>query len=71
MLFLAQIHCCPVKTGPSLVRAPAFSKEVGSLNFYEKYPGGGGGGGLDQVSEKACLINKVTSEYRLEETAKE
>ena len=47
MLFLAQIHCCPVKTGPSLVRAPAFSKEVGSLNFYEKYSGGGGGGGLD------------------------
>ena len=47
MLFLAQIHCCPVKTGPSLVRALAFSKEVENLDFYEKYPGGGGGGGLD------------------------
>ena len=46
MLFLAQIHCCPVKTGPSLVRALAFSK-VENLDFYEKYPGGGGGGGLD------------------------
>lgn len=47
MLFLAQIHCCPVKTGRSLVISLAFSKEVEDLDFYEKYPGGGGDDGLD------------------------
>ena len=59
-LFLSQVHCCPVKIGPSIVRAVAFSKEAENPNFYGKCPGVRGKG-LDQEVRKS-LIDKVTSE---------
>lgn len=59
-LFLSQVHCFPVKIGPSIVRAVAFSKEAENPNFSGKCPCACGKG-LDQVVRK-ILMDKVISE---------
>lgn len=58
-LSLAQVHCCPVRMRPSIVRAVAFSaKEAENPNLYGKCPGGGNDD-LAQVVRKG-MFDKVT-----------